>query len=76
MKKKVTYEGIEYTITFKSFGYSDSRFVVNGESSSYYSPNDKLTNIDLFKKLAERSIKEYIDRHKAENEFKNWDGKL
>jgi len=76
MKKKVNYEGTDYIVTFERYGYFSSRFIINGEASSYCLDNEKLTDIKSFKDLATRSIKEYIHRHKAENEFKNWDGKL
>lgn len=76
MKKKVTYEGVQYEITSKPFAYSDTRFIVNGEESSTYIPNKQLHNIEAFSRYATLAIQEYIDRHTAQKAFKDWDGKL
>lgn len=76
MKKVVYYEGQKYHITFESYGYDSSRFIVNGETSSLYLSDKGLLKLDNFKDFAIESIKEYINRHKAEEAFRNWDGKL
>ena len=76
MKKKVNYKGVDYNITFQEYGYSSSQFIVNGAISSIYMENTKITDMDSFKRYAIASIEEYIERHKAAETFKNWDGKL
>lgn len=76
MKKKVTYKGLDYTITFRPFAYSDSRFVINGEDSSFTMSNKSITHLGHFKYYAELAIKEYVARHNAKKLFNEWDGKL
>jgi uncharacterized Fe-S cluster protein YjdI len=76
MTKKVLYEGKEYKIFFQSYGYGYSRFCVNGEPTSFYIPNEKLTNVESFKSYAKKAIKEYIAKKVAEDTFEQWDGKI
>jgi hypothetical protein len=76
MTKKVLYEGEEYKISFQSYGYGDSRFCVNGEVTSFYLANEKLNNVDEFKRQAKRAIEEYTAKKIAEETFEQWDGKL
>lgn len=76
MKKKVIYQGIEYTITFQEYGDSNSRFVINDKPSSITMPNTSLKNLGHFKYYAELAIIEYVARHNAEKLFNEWDGKL
>lgn len=72
--KKVTYEGIEYSVSFERYGYTDSRFCINGETSSEYMDNSKLTDIGQFRNGVTKAIKEYITRHKSKEEFEKWNG--
>ncbi|MFA5152091.1 MAG: hypothetical protein WC554_06005 [Clostridia bacterium] len=74
--KNVEYEGIIYNITFESFGYSDSRFCVNDEPTSWCLSNNRLTDINAFKETAKRAIKSYISKQIAQENFDKWDGKL
>lgn len=74
--KTVEYEGKTYTITFESFGYGDSRFCVNGVSTNWTIANNRLTHISSFKETARRAIQDYLAKQRAEEAFKQWDGKL
>lgn len=76
MSKKVTYEGKEYKISFISYGYGDSRFCVNGDPTSFYMSNEKLTDVESFKSYAKKAIKEYTTKKIAEETFENWDGTI
>lgn len=76
MTKKVLYDGKEYKISFQSYGYGDSRFCVNGEATSFYMSDQKLSNVDEFKKYAKKAIEEYIAKKIAEKTFEQWDGKI
>lgn len=76
MKKKVKFNGETFTITFEDFAFRDSRFVINGESSSIIISNDTLINLETLKKYVRQSIQEYIHRRNSKKQFKNWDGKL
>jgi hypothetical protein len=74
--KKVILNGKEYNIEFSDYGYSSSRFVVNGQQSSHFINNDQLLNVDSFKYNAKKAIDEYENRKTAQQNFKEWDGSL
>ncbi len=74
--KRVEYEGKEYDISFESYGYGDSRFLVNGEPTKWYVSNERLLHLNTFKETAKRAIQEYISKKAAEENFNKWDGKL
>lgn len=76
IKKEVEYEGIIYQITFESYGYSDSRFCVNGEPTHWSISTNRLTNLNAFKETAKRAIKDYVAKQLAQENFNKWDGKL
>ena len=76
MEKKVEYSGVTYKIDFDSYGFTMSRFIVNGECTSKKMLNESLNNIDSFKKYAKEAIEEYIEKKNTEEVFNKWDGKL
>lgn len=76
MAKKVEHNGKSYKIDFRDFGYSDSRFIVNGEESSNYMANSMLTDVNAFSKMAKKAIEEYEARKAAKEAFDTWDGKI
>lgn len=76
VKKEVEYEGVTYKITFEEYGFSDSRFCVNGEPTHWSISTDRLTNLTAFKETAKRAIRDYVAKQVAQENFDKWDGKL
>lgn len=74
--RNVEYEGTKYNISFRDYAYSYHKCIVNEEESDFIIPNDKMRNVDVLKTVLIKAIKEYEERHTAQQAIKEWDGKL
>ena len=75
-RKTVEYGGKTYVITARKYGYTHQAMEVNGEATSIHLRNDSLLNPLEWKRYAIQAINEHETCKRAEQEFKDWDGKL